>query len=217
MEEAADYRQRNHNQQVCDKGFTEGQLVYLKDHRCQDRRKIHDVWSPALYKVVRTPTGPGGPYTVTLADETSNVRQVHRTEIRASQLDIIPSVPKVPQPSTKTTYPEGNSTCSDEDVLTWIEEAIPTPIAAVTPDPPSTAPNEVAEVPVGEDEGWDEDDDDDDSDEGNPQLEDRSPGLRRTRWVTAGKHKNPYNLPRSTVSSASVGVVRAATSLGAEV
>lgn len=52
LEEAAEYRQQHHNQQACDSGFREGQLVYLKDHRCQGRRKIQDVWSPVLYQVV---------------------------------------------------------------------------------------------------------------------------------------------------------------------
>lgn len=213
MEEAADYRQRNHNQQVCDEGFTEGQLVYLKDHRCQGRRKIQDVWSPVLYKVVRVPTDRGGPYTVILVDGTGNVRQVHRTEIKASQLETIPSVAKVPQPSTKSTCPESNLTCSDEHVLTWIEVR-PIPTAAVTTDLPPTAPNEASEIPVGEDEGCDEGDD---GEVGNSPLQGRSPGLRRTRRATAGKHQNPHNLPRSAVSSANVGMVGAAASLRVDV
>ncbi|XDV45359.1 hypothetical protein PO909_013473 [Leuciscus waleckii] len=204
MEEAADYRQRSHNQQVCDTGFTEGQLVYLKDHRCQGRRKIQDVWSPVLYKVVRAPTDPGGPYTVTLVDGTGNVRRVHITEIKASQLETIPSVAKVPQPCTKSTCPESNLTCRDEDVLTWVEEVRPIPTAVVTTDLPPTAPNEVSETPVGEDEGCDEGDDDE---MGNSQLQGRSPGLRRTRRATAGKNQNPHNLPRSAVSSANVGML----------
>lgn len=52
LEEAADYRQRSHNQQVNDPGFKEGQFVYLKDHHCQGRRKIQDVWSSVLYCTV---------------------------------------------------------------------------------------------------------------------------------------------------------------------
>lgn len=214
MEEAADYRQRSHNQQVCDKGFTEGQLVYLKDHCCQGRRKIQDVWSPVLYKVVRAPTAPGGPYTVTLADGTGNVRQVHRTEIKASQLETIPNVVKVSQPCTKSTCSESNLTCSDEDALTWIEEVRPIPTAVVTVDLPPTAPNEALEISVGEDEGGDEGEDDEVR---NSQLQGRSPGLRRTRRATAGKHQNPHNLPRSAVSSANVGMVGAAASFEGDV
>lgn len=73
LEEAAEYSQQHHNQQACNSGFREGQLVYLKDHRCQGRRKIQDVWSPVLYQVVEAPTEPGGPYTITLADGTGTV------------------------------------------------------------------------------------------------------------------------------------------------
>ncbi|KAF4094705.1 hypothetical protein G5714_023783 [Onychostoma macrolepis] len=54
-----------------------------------------------------------------------------------------------------------------------------------------TAPNELSEAPVEEDEGWDDDDE-----EGNPQLQGKSPVLRRTSRATAGRHQNPYNLPR---------------------
>lgn len=60
-------------------------MVYLKDHHCQGRQKIQDIWSPVLYKVVGVPTEPGGPYTITQADGNGNVRRVTRTELRAVQ------------------------------------------------------------------------------------------------------------------------------------
>lgn len=99
LEEAAEYRQQDHNQQVRDPGFKEGQLVYLKNHRCQGRRKIQDIWSPVLYQVVQVPTELGGPYVIKLADGTGPVRGVHRTEMRAAPLETSPSVPVVLKPS----------------------------------------------------------------------------------------------------------------------
>lgn len=78
LEEAAELRQQH---------FRDGQLVYLKDLHCQGHQKIQDVWSPVLYDMVRVPTEPGGPYTITLADGTGNVQQVYRNEMRAAQLE----------------------------------------------------------------------------------------------------------------------------------
>ncbi len=51
LKDAAEYRQQHHNNQVHDTGFSKGQLIYLKDHSLQGRRKIQDVWSPVLYQV----------------------------------------------------------------------------------------------------------------------------------------------------------------------
>lgn len=100
-----------------DLGFKEGQLVYLKDHRHQGQRKIQDVWSPILYQVVKAPTEPGRPYTVTQADGNGNVRQVNRFEMRASQLKILPILPEVPHPPSRPSCPEHDSTSSAGDIL----------------------------------------------------------------------------------------------------
>lgn len=64
LEEAAEYRQQHHNQQEHDPGFKEGQLVYLKNHRCQGRQKLQDILSPVLYQVVQVLTELGGPYVI---------------------------------------------------------------------------------------------------------------------------------------------------------
>ncbi|KAK5913555.1 hypothetical protein CgunFtcFv8_008078 [Champsocephalus gunnari] len=110
LQQAADYRQQHHNQQARDAGFTEGQLVYLKDHQCKGRRKIQDVWSPVLYLVVRVPTESGGPYTITRADGTADVRRVHRAEMRAAHLEILPSAPMTPNPCLSS---------SNQDIPVW--------------------------------------------------------------------------------------------------
>lgn len=43
-----------------------------------------------------------------------------------------------------------------------------------------------------------------------PRYEQEASQPRRTHQTTAGQHTNPYNLPRSTVTSANLGVVGAA-------
>ena len=131
--EAAEYRQQHHNQQVRDPGFKVGQLVYLKDHRGQGRKKIQDVWSPVIHQVARVPTEPGGPYTITLADGTGNVRQVHRTEMRATQLEALPSVPEVTEPSPQSSHQDSDpESTGDEDTLAWIDREMPNQPATAT-------------------------------------------------------------------------------------
>lgn len=204
LEEAAEYRQQSHNQQVRDLGFKEGQLVYLKDHRHRGRHKIQDVWSPVLYQVVRAPAEPGGPYTVTLADGTGNVKQVNRFEMRASQLDALPCAPDVPQPSSRPSCLESNSTSSAEDTLVWIDEVDPRQMPLI-PEVPQPAPSAVLSTPADEDET--------DGDPNPSCDQEEAPQLRRTQRTTAGQHTNPYNLPRSVVTSASLGGVGAAALL----
>ncbi|XP_034085120.1 uncharacterized protein K02A2.6-like isoform X2 [Gymnodraco acuticeps] len=129
LQQAADYRQQHHNQQARDAGFTEGQLVYLKDHQCKGRRKIQDVWSPVLYLVVRVPTESGGPYTITRADGTADVRRVHRAEMRAAHLEILPSAPMTLNPclsSSNQDIPASDSGSSeDEEILGWRSKGRP--------------------------------------------------------------------------------------------
>ena len=214
LEEAAEYRQQHHNQQACDSGFREGQLVYLKDHRCQGRRKIQDVWSPVLYQVVEAPTEPGGPYTITLADGTGTVRRVHRTEMRSAQLETLPSAPVVPKPCPPSSHLDSDPDSSgDEGALAWIGKEIPPQLADETlqniqqfiPSRAENTPgvnfealeNESTTHHVGQEMP-------------SPQGETSAP--RRTTRVTAGKNSNPYNLPRSTVANDNM-VVRTAASL----
>ena len=202
--EAAEYRQQHHNQQVRDPGFKVSQLVYLKDHRGQGRRKIQDVWSPVLYQVARVPTAPGGPYTITLADGTGNVRQVNRTEMRAAQVEALPSVPAVTEPSPQSRHQNGDPESSgEEDTLAWIGRETNQPVAVAQQDihPPT---------PDGAESTHGVDHEAPDGDSSSSHSEQEMPTIRRTSRSTAGKNSNPHNLPRSTVSSHDAGVVRAA-------
>lgn len=72
LERAAEQRKRLHDTKVRDPGLSEGQLVYLKDHRNRGRNKIQDVWAPELYKVVRA-SSEGGVYIVAPADGVGEV------------------------------------------------------------------------------------------------------------------------------------------------
>ena len=203
--EAAEYRQQHHNQQVRDPGFKVGQLVYLKDHRGQGRRKIHDVWSPVLYQVARVPTEPGGPYTITLADGSGNARQVNRTEMRAAQLDALPAVPEATEPSPQSSHHNDDpENTGDDDTMAWIVWETPNqPAAAAQQSPLSNR--------AGSTHGLNDEAPEGDSISTHSDQE--MPTIRRTTRTNAGRNSNPHNLPRSTVASQQVGVVRTAAPL----
>ncbi len=202
LEEAAEYRQQHHNQQACDPGFREEQSVYLKDHHCQGRRKIQDVWSPVLYQVIRLPTGPGVPYTITLADRTGNVRRVHRTEMRAAQLVTLPSVPVVPKPAPWSSYQDGDLNSSgDEEILAWIDRELPSQTAATTQQgAKQLIPNRTWRNPGADDGAFGDDPITPHGRQGVPPPQEEMSVPRRTTWATAGKNPNPHNLPRFTVT-----------------
>lgn len=136
-----------------------------------------------------------------LADGTGKVKQVNRFEMRASQLETLPPVPEVHCPSPRSSQLETDSTSSAEDALVWIDEANPQQIPFI-PETPQLLPSAVPLISADEDvSGVDP----------NPSSdEEEAPQPRRTQRTTAGQHTNPYNLPRSTVTSASLGVVGAA-------
>lgn len=133
LKEAAEYRQQHHNQQACDPGFKEGQLVNLKNHHCQGHQKSQDIWSPVLYQAVQVPTEPDGPYVITLADGTGPMRRVHRTEMREAPPEILPYAPVVPKSSSPSRPQDSDlNSSTDEEALAWIGRKIPRQPAAAT-------------------------------------------------------------------------------------
>lgn len=122
LEDAAEYRQQHHNNQVHDAALSKGQLVYLKDHSHQGHRKIQDVWSPVLYQVTNVPDKPGAPYTVMLADGTSKVRRVHRTEMRSARLG---DQSVIPQPDLQIDGEEDREACPSMEISTLSVDSLP--------------------------------------------------------------------------------------------
>ncbi|KAL6476359.1 hypothetical protein MHYP_G00148580 [Metynnis hypsauchen] len=169
-EELARRRNRNHNDQVNDCGFKEGQLVYLRNH-APGRNKIQDHWNSCVYRVVRSPEGMGAVYSVAPVNEEGPVRQVHRSELRAAlgeQQHTVDILPKVGEGDLH------NSQASEEDVtegtvVLLVEEE---PQVRPRPNSPSTSEEGEALVPMP---------------------------LRRSTRFNAGQHSNPHRLPRATI------------------
>ncbi|KAL6465795.1 hypothetical protein MHYP_G00259280 [Metynnis hypsauchen] len=169
-EELARRRNQNHNDQVNDCGFKEGQLVYLQNH-APGRNKIQDHWNSFVYRVVRSPEGMGAVYSVAPVNEEGPVRQVHRSELRAAlgeQQHTVDIVPKVGEGDLH------NSQASEEDVtegtvVLLVEEE---PQVRPRPNSPPTSEEGEALVPMP---------------------------LRRSTRFNAGQHSNPQRLPRATI------------------
>ncbi|KAI4901807.1 hypothetical protein NFI96_003059, partial [Prochilodus magdalenae] len=70
-----------HTEQVKDRGFKEGQLVYLRNH-VPGQNKIQDYWNLCIYRVVRSPAETGVAYLVAPASEEGPIRHVHRVKPR---------------------------------------------------------------------------------------------------------------------------------------
>lgn len=79
---AADRRKALHDPKVRDPSLEEGQLVYLRDFGVRGRHKIHDLWHPEVYRVMKAPKPGGAVYTIAPVDEPSQVKHIHRTLLK---------------------------------------------------------------------------------------------------------------------------------------
>lgn len=82
LNRAAELRRKRHGQVGKESALQEGQEVYLLDQGVRGRHKIQNYWSSTVYKVVQSPIGKGGVYTIVEADNPSRVKQVHRSHLR---------------------------------------------------------------------------------------------------------------------------------------
>lgn len=60
----------------------EGQLVYLCDHGVRGRHKIHDLWNPTVYQVVKAPQVGGSVYTIAPVGDLEKLHHVHRSSLK---------------------------------------------------------------------------------------------------------------------------------------
>ena len=206
-EELARRRNQNHNDQVNDGGFKEGEFVYLRN-RVQGRNKIQDYWNPSAFRVVRGPSGAGVVYTVAPAVGDGRIRQVHRSEMRGVPDGLRPTVDRDTASTSGAGLPrvspasEGDKTTSTHgaglsrvppaleegdtgDVVVWYRGEEP----QAMPEPSDAASAVELEMPVPPDTP--------------PAVEmdagsgDTTPTLRRSVRSKLGQHSNPHHLPRA--------------------
>lgn len=192
LDRAAELRQKRYDQVGRDVALQEGQEVYLRDYGVRGRHKIQNHWSSIVHKVVRAPRGDGGVYTIAQVDNPSMVKQVHRSYLKP-----------VPHVACSGHMVDPGLGLSDDN----LDEFLASPMGVedwdvalldVTPVALSSAgvdlplePERFVESPV--EMGI----------EGpvlivNPPIQTREEGRRQTTRATAGKHSNPYHLPRAT-------------------
>ncbi len=205
LDRAAELRKKRHGQVGREFALQEGQEVYLRDHGVRGRHKIQNHWSSTVYKVVRAPRGDGGVYTIAQADNPSWVKQVHRSHLK--------SVPHIECSGHMVDPGLGVSGDNLDERLAFpvvvddvddLEVAllgvIPFASGVVEADPPLEPERSVGSpVEVGIEGPMSVVD---------PSIQTREGGRRQTTRATAGKHSNPYHLPRAAAIVQSVNLGR---------
>lgn len=199
LDRAAELRKKCHDQVGRDFALQEGQEVYLRDYGVRGRHKIQNHWSSIVHKVVKAPRGDGGVYTIAQVDNPSMVKQVHR-----SHLKLVPHVEcsgHMADPGLGLSDDNLNEfLASPMAVEEWdvaLVDVTPTALSSAEVDLP-LEPERFAESPV--EMGME-----------GPMLivnPPREGGRRQTTRATAGKHSNPYHLPRATAIVQNVHVGR---------
>ena len=177
LHQAAQTRNAHHDKRLYDVPIEVGQIIFLRN-RVQDRNKIQDAWSSTSYRVTNLSTDGGAVYTVEQADRSGDVRRVHHTAVQ-----ICPREPQIPRPAKPPRATQRkNRIAEDKDSD---EE-----IAFALPQRPVVDVNDVPEFPANDPDVADP------SGSEEPAVPDaaeteKDPPLRRSKWLTAGKHSNP--------------------------
>ena len=200
----AERREKHHHPTTTDI-LAPGTLVYKRNHP-QGRHKIQDAWDPTVYEVVRALDDQGRVYTLRPRDGMGPEKNIHRSELRA-----IPDGAAAKLPPWTERPPPGDSPVvqsasnlpvdedeSDSDSMVLVEtfsapRTTPTPMS----DPPTSEPPTFETTPVPSPRQLSQ---------GIDPEESEPPGaseVRRSSRSTAGRHQNPFNLPRSVTPSTS--------------
>lgn len=195
LQVAADSRKARHDAQVCDAPLEEGQQVYLRDLTVRGRHKIHDLWSPVVYQVMKAPPDGGSVYAIAPVRHSQQVKHVHQTLLKACMGRAHPADGQLDRPLTPAVPSAGSDESDGEDLLALVPE--PSQVLSMPA---------VDAVPIT-------------SAEGAP-LTAADPGiveasktsgfcspkslaavghvdLRRMTRAGAGQHSNPHRLPRA--------------------
>lgn len=191
---AAHKRKHQHDATVRDVSLMEGQRVLLCDYGVRGRNKIQDKWHPLPYKVLRAPEDGGQVYTIAPSDDPAQVRYVHRSALKP-YLGIMcpnpsPRAVTAPEHATGLGDQEGQDEDPwEEDDLSRVLPASAGVVGAAPIDVEHLTPN-MAQGAMGY--------------AGSSLMEpppeaggSGTSGPRRTTRETAGRHSNPYHLPRS--------------------
>lgn len=197
LDRAAGLRKMRHDQERSEVRLQEGQEVYVRDLGIRGRHKIQNHWSSLRYRVVRAPRGDGGVYTIAQIGDPSRTKQVHRSYLKPASNVVCPD--PVADPGLGPFEDEDElfvpgETAGEGEVIV-IEVVSPVPSVVEVGQLPEEEPvieesrESRVEVPVLR---------------GDPLVQPREDGRRKTTRATAGRHANPYRLPRAVIQVQSV-------------
>lgn len=177
-------RNQRHKSRINDKGFREGELVYLRNHQ-RGRNKIQDMYDSCLYKVVRAPGEQSAVYSVAPLSREGPVKQVHRSEMRKAFYEpVVKGVgPPVLSEVPNSNEGAGTDSASERDSASDSDSVS---IVVLHND------SDLGPLTVGSE----------DHPECSLVSEEQPLSLGRPKRSTAGQHSNPYRLPRTVAVAA---------------
>ena len=205
LQQHADDRKQRYDRRAVDLPLAVGDRVYLRNRQVRGRNKIQDVWDSAVYKVVCR-QGVNHVYTVQREDGLGTLKTINRADIRVCTQD--PETPGIerrrrlpctPGSSTDVTDSDSSVGTSDRPLL-YVVNRSHDERSTSTDTLPETAREET--VNRSHDERSSSADTlpetvHEETDDNEPDNELDEPIRRRSTRLGAGRHSNPYGLPRS--------------------
>lgn len=197
MEQAADHRRRLVGPPSKVSSLKVGQLVYVRNRTFTGRHKIQDIWLSTPHKVVAR-LDPSKPvYTVVPVDGSKPPRNIHRTEMRLcgpdkqDRSEVAGNLEAAAEP-----HPSISSQASEDEQSE--ESDVSNRVRVGRSNQVAEDPSEESDVEDGVMGGLAEEEMEDDTSDSSKDENEQSPPvpLRRSGRKTAGKHPNPFRLPR---------------------
>ena len=205
LQQHADDRKQRYDRRAGDLPLAVGDRVYLRNRQVRGRNKIQDVWDSAVYKVVCR-QGVNHVYTVEREDGLGTLKTINRADIRVCTQD--PETPGIerrrrlpctPGSSTDVTDSDSSVGTSDRPLLYVVNRS-----HDERPSSTDTLPETAREETVNRSHDERSSSADtlpetahEETDDNEPDNELDEPIRRRSTRLGAGRHSNPYGLPRS--------------------
>ncbi|XP_049329132.1 uncharacterized protein LOC125790067 [Astyanax mexicanus] len=210
LQHAAALRKKYHGAPTPDSSLQIGQLVYRRNHNFQGRHKIQDLWMTIPFRVLSRPDANKAVYTVAPIDGSSAPKNIHRTELRPCSSEL-----EFEDVNARARHDPMVEDCEisseDETEPLWVRREVRTASSDRSLMESRTVDNEELGMGSSSSEGSEDapvdlldghDSESSDMGEARSQSEEinrvtSQEPVRRSCRHTAGKHTNPFHLPRS--------------------
>ena len=182
LQQHADDRKQRYDRRAGDLPLAVGDRVYLRNRQVRGRNKIQDVWDSAVYKVVCR-QGVNHVYTVEREDGLGTMKTINRADIRVCTQD--PETPGIARRRRLPCTPESSTDVTDSDSSVGTSDRALLYVVNRSHDERPSSTDTLPETAHEE------------TDDNEPGNELDEPIRRRSTSRGAGRHSNPYGLPRS--------------------